>query len=120
MGHGRGDDLAGRSSGLTGLSFRRTGGFAASALPPVTVELADLSAEDRAAVEAALESLDLPWGPKAAPAPPYPDGFRYVLEIERDGRRERIEVADRDAPPPLRELLGRLTRAASATRRHQF
>ena len=117
MGHGRTDDLAGGSSGLTGLSFRRTGGFAASALPPVTVDLADLSAEDRAAIEAALESVELPWGRTAARAAPYPDGFRYVLDIERDGRRERLEVADRDASPPLRELLARLTRAAAATRR---
>ncbi len=117
MGHGRADDLAGRPSGLTGLSFRRTGGFAASALPPVTVELADLPAEERAAVEAALESLDLPWGPKAAHAPPHPDGFRYVLEIERDGRSQRLEVSDRDASPPLRALLARLTRAAAERRR---
>jgi len=117
MGHGRGDDLAGAGARLTDLFFKRTGGFAAGALPPVTVRLEDLSAEDRAAVEAALDALDAPWGPSAATAPGRPDAFRYELEVERDGRRRRIVIGEREASPAVRELLARLTRAAAAARR---
>lgn len=80
-------------------------------LPPLTLDAADLSAEQIADLERLLAKADLS---SAREAPPpragAPDAFRYELDVETAGQRHHFSLSDPDVPPGLRPLLTQLTR----------
>ena len=90
----------------------RTGGFGG-----MTVHARLDSAElDRAAAAELAALVDAAGLDRLAEAgagrEPVPDEFRYRLAVWRGRRRWEVELGDRDVPPRLRPLLGRLIQAA--------
>jgi hypothetical protein len=96
------------------LAFRRTGGFAGN-LPALSLDATALPAEQTAELERLLATVELPREPSSSRGAP--DAFRYELELERTGKRERLDLGERDIPPELRPLLTELTRLARESRR---
>ncbi|WP_410585981.1 protealysin inhibitor emfourin [Amycolatopsis sp. lyj-23] len=84
----------------------RSGGF--TGVPRTTeVDVADLPAARAAEVREALAAID--FTAQAAPSP-VPDGFRYRIEVWRDGGHEELAAADPSVPAPVRRLLSLLKR----------
>jgi Emfourin len=66
------------------IRVRRVGGIAGNIALAAQLDTADLPSADAARLEEALGGL--PWGEPAA-EPPYPDAFRYEVDLPDDPER---------------------------------
>lgn len=86
------------------LKIERLGGLAGFGLPGSRlksrgqVAVADLSAADRAAVEALFKASH-------KPAAPMPDGFRYRITLQSAQGDKTIEAAEHQVPEALRDAV---------------
>jgi hypothetical protein len=79
----------------------RTGGF--TGVPFVAeVDVSALAAERATAIREAIEEIDFTAPP---PTAPIPDGFRYRIEVWREGGHAELTAGDPFVPPSVRELV---------------
>jgi hypothetical protein len=73
------------------IRVRRLGGIAGNIALAAELETADLPSPDAARLEEALGAL--PWG-APAPEPPYPDAFRYEVDLPDEPERGTAVVGE--------------------------
>jgi hypothetical protein len=75
------------------IRVRRLGGIAGNVALAAELDTGSLAAPEAARLEAVLG--DLPWGRPAAP-PPYPDAFRYEVDVPDEPQRGTAVLQEAD------------------------
>ncbi len=88
--------------------MRRLGGIAGNMALAAELDTGQLTASEASRLEAVLG--DLPWGRPAA-APPYPDAFRYEVDVPDEPRRGTAVLQESDLTGDLDLLRDHLQRS---------
>lgn len=86
--------------------MRRLGGIAGNMALAAVLDTGELAGSEATRLEAVL--ADLPWGQPAA-APPYPDAFRYEVDVPDDPARGTAVLQENQLTGDLDLLRDHLT-----------